>query len=218
MPIPASERAPARAQTRASSRALPWAFPLLVCAWSVAGGCGTASKPATGGAESAAQPALTPEITAITEKLLGPDGKVVLSGDLAHNGHRQILVVNPLPQSPGELASGIAFRRAAVIEQEGAKWMEVLRCDEYLKNPNGYLRGTPLLPVVAGWRLRWHPSEGERGQDLYFTPLEASGAASIPTVAVRWNPAVSRYQSLDAANQEFLGEIAALETPASELR
>jgi hypothetical protein len=216
LPILVSERVPVRAQSRASVLPwkLPWAFPLLVCTWSLAAGCGSASAPLT--TATVAPPTLTPEITAITEKLLGPDGKVVLSGDLAHNGHQQILVVNALPQSPGGPASSITFRRAAVIEQEGAKWTEVLRCDEYLKNPNGYLRGTPLLPVLAGWRLRWNPSIGIRAQELDFTPLQASGAA--PTVAVRWNPAVSRYQSLDAANREFLGEIAALETPASELR
>ena len=216
MPILVSERVPARAQYRASNRLLPWAFLLLPCACGVAAGCGAADAPLT--TATAAQPALTPEIKAITEKLLGPDGKVVLSGDLAHNGHQQILVVNALPQSPGEPASTVAFRRAAVIEQEGAKWTEVLRCDEYLKNPNGYLCGTPLLPVVAGWRLRWNSSTGNRPQELDFTPLPASGAAPVLTVAVRWNPAVRRYQSLDATNQEFLGEIAALETPASELR
>jgi hypothetical protein len=211
-----------RAQSRASNRGLPWelawVFLLLFCACSVAAGCGTASQPLTGAAVSAAQPALAPEVTAITEKLLGPDGKVVLSGDLAHNGHQQILVINALSESSGEPGSGIAFRRAAVIEQQGTKWMEVLRCDEYLKNPNGYLRGTPLLPVIAGWRLRWDPGKGNRAQELYFTPLPASRVAPTPTVAVRWNPAVSRYQSLDAASQEFLGEIATLETPASELR
>ena len=48
-----------------------------------------------------------------------------------------------------------------MLEQAGAKWAEVLRCDEYLKNPNGYLGGTPLEPVT-GWRLELSKQSGNR--------------------------------------------------------
>ena len=50
------------------------------------------------------------------------------SGDLAGNGQQQVLVINRSgTQSTG---SSVAFSRAAILEQRGSKWNEVLLCED----------------------------------------------------------------------------------------
>jgi hypothetical protein len=135
---------------------------------------------------------------------------------LAHNGHQQVLVANPIGVA-SEAEPGIRFTRAAMLERTGTKWAEVLRCDEYLKNPEGYLGGARLEPV-AGWRLEWSGQGGKKERELLFTPLTTSGATSMTTVTVRWNPSVKRYQSVDQATGRFFAEVPSLGTPESPLR
>jgi hypothetical protein len=58
----------------------------------------------------------------------------------------------------------------------------------------------------------------DKGLLLYFTPLEApKGGYAVP-VGVRWNAKVKRYQSMDRAFTNFLGELPALETPESQVK
>lgn len=151
-------------------------------------------------------------------KLLGSGAEVLASGNLAGNRQRQAILVNRLAKTSPGAASRVLFRRAAVVEQHGARWNEVLRCDEYLKNPKGFLGGTPMAPVTA-WQLQLgsRSADGKVGE-LDFTPVPAEGAGSLPTIVVRWNPKSDRYQSFDAATSRFLDEAASLETPKSELR
>ena len=101
----------------------------------------------------------------------------------------------------------------------------MLRCDEHLTNPKGFLSGTPLSPVT-GWSVQLHAvRHGERKdehavgavQEFTFSPLQTSGTTA-PPIVVKWNAKVNRYQAFDRANQQFLGEVASLEMPASKLR
>jgi hypothetical protein len=184
-------------------------------------GCRAPATPAQiEAAPQPAEPAVPPEIAAVAAATLGRGAEVVAFGDLAHNGRQQVLVANRAagadPVAKGA-EPGLRFTRAAVFEQAGTKWSEVLRCDEYLKNPNGYLGGIPLVPV-AGWRLEFSKQSGDQERELLFTPLRDSGGASMSTVAVRWNPAANRYQSVDSKSGGFFAEVPSLETPVSPLR
>jgi len=85
-----------------------------------------------------------------------------------------------------------------------------------LKNPNGFLGATPIAPV-AGWRLQYEQS-AEKGLVMYFTPLVMAGSGHIPTIGVRWNSNVQRYQSLDRNFEQFLGEVPMLERINSRLQ
>jgi hypothetical protein len=171
--------------------------------------------------------AVPPEVQTVANTLLGSSAEVLAFGDLAHNGHEQALVVNRVISSPRiarETAApeteGVPFTRAAVIERDGTRWIQVLRCDEHLTNPKGFLAGAPLSPVT-GWRVQPVKKPDEKDdavQAFYFTPLEAQDTARAPTITVSWNPNVRRYQVVDRTTQQFLGELASLETPASKLR
>lgn len=155
-------------------------------------------------------------------------------GDLAQNGHLQLLIVdrasnaeNSAPNSSSQ--SPMLVTRAAIVERDGDKWVKLLRCDEHLANPNGYLQGTPINPVT-GWKLKFEFT-GRRGLNMLFTPVNgpsrqdqaSNGAESgsrpveVP-VDVQWNKKVKRYQSLDAAGNVFLDETQALEIQHSVLK
>jgi len=182
----------------------------VACLLALLAGCGSApeTKPAA--------PAVSQELQDVAKALLGAESEVIVFGDLARTGQQQALIVNRLAKTPQGAVPGLLITRAVVVEQDGRKWKEALRCDEHLKNPNGYLGATPLMPVT-GWRLQ-HEQTAQNGLALYFTPLEMPGASHIPTIGVRWNPKVKRYQSLDRNFEQFLGEVPTLETPSQRLR
>jgi len=135
---------------------------------------------------------------------------------LVRTAQEQVLAVNRLPKTPAGTVPGILVTRAVVAENDGGKWKEVFRCDEHLKNPEGFLSGTPLAPVT-GWRLQYEQN-AEKGLLLFFTPLEQPRGGHVPAIGVRWNPKVKRYQSLDRNFEQFLGELPALERPTSRLK
>lgn len=189
-------------------------LPSLLIAMALLIACGEPQNPV---ARAAGAGTVLPEVAAAARKLLGPDSEVLASGDLAHDGHEQALVVNRIGHGPKGSSGDILFWRASVLERHGARWTEVLRCDEYLKNAQGYLAGTPSVPV-NGWRLRWKPNAMGKGTELYFTPLTGNGTPSHRTIQVLWNRRVARYQSLDEAGNHFLAEIPSLEIPAAKLR
>ncbi len=185
----------------------------MACLLALLAGCGSAPPAET---PKTAAPAVSQELQDVAKALLGADSEVIVFGDLAHTGQQQALIVNRLAKTPQGAVPGLLITRAVVVEQDGRKWKEALRCDEHLKNPNGYLGATPLVPVT-GWRLQ-HEQDAEKGLVLYFTPLEMAGASHIPTIGVRWNPKVKRYQSLDRNFEQFLGEVPTLETPTQRVR
>jgi hypothetical protein len=192
-------------------------------------GCGTAQQ--TTPAEAAdppAAPAVAPETQQVAEAVLGRQAEIIARGDLARNGSEQLLVVNRFDKAArGDVGSGnpspIFVTRAVIVEKHDGKWTEVLRCDEHLKNPRGYLGGAPGSPVT-GWRLVVNPNT-EQGLELQFTPAAAievsssnTGGANNRTIAIRWNTKAKRYQSLDQSHKGYLGDVPTLETPQSILK
>ncbi len=193
-------------------------------------GCQTAQPPAPDPAaiEAAAK---AEEARSVAESSLGKQAEVLAQGDLALNGRQQVLVINRLaagaPESKGDAKSAPIFvRRAAVLEKNDGKWSEILLCDEHLKNPNGYLGGSPRARV-SGWRLEYG-QDAAKGLEMKFTPMEKfdSGDVNVnqptgQTVAVfdvRWNNSAKRYQSFDPSHERYLTEIPMLETPESVLK
>ena len=213
--------------TIGKSRAVPALLAGVVAFFLV--GCQSARQ--TTPAEAApppAAPAEVPETQRVADAVLGKQAEIVAHGDLARNGSEQLLVVNRFEKGKhGDVVPGnsttIFVTRAVIVEKNDGKWAEVLRCDEHLKNPRGYLGGSPAGPVT-GWRLEFTPDTGQ-AIELRFTPSGPGeqrptdeSQAAIRTIAVRWNAKAKRYQSLDQSHRGYLGEVPTLETPQSILR
>ncbi len=193
-------------------------FGLLLMAASLQG-CGLgfdAPKPAKDALKKTAEPAIPEEIQDATKSLLGSTAQVLLYGDLAKTGRQQFLAANVVPNTPKSTIAGTVVTRAVIAENEEGKWMELVRCDEHLKNGKGYLALTPLQ-AVSGWKLQYENS-AEQGLSLYLTPLQAGASGHTLPIAVRWNPATKRYQSMDFSYTKFLNEAPTLENPRSTLR
>lgn len=182
------------------------------------GGCGEDNPQPRSAAEEKA-PALTvpQEVQSAADALLGKETTVLLVGDLAKNGHQEFLAANVVPKtSKNNNILGTIVTRAVVAENQDGKWMEILRCDEYLKNAKGYLPGTPLSGIT-GWRLAYD-QDADKGVALYFTPLQGSTESHQLPIGIRWNPAAKRYQSLDRSYEHFLTEAPSLQNARSSLR
>jgi hypothetical protein len=178
---------------------------------SAAGGASQGASPS-----APAAPAVPDEIQKAAETALGSDTEVLLYGDLAKNGSRQILAVNRIKATPQVTMPGTVITRGVILENIGGTWKEILRCDEHLENPKGFLGNIPLAPV-NGWRLQYE-QDNDKGLLLYFTPAANPKGARMLPVEVRWNAKVKRYQSMDRNFENFLYELPALETPESQVR
>jgi len=202
----------------ARARRVPLKLSLGVLSLSILlGGCGAdAPKPAPQADTKPVEPAIPEDIQAAAKALLGSESQVLAFGDLAKNGKQQFLAANVVPKTPSNNLPGTIVTRAVVAENDDGKWVEVLRCDEHLKNPKGYLGLTPLAPVT-GWRLQFEQN-AEKGLQLYFTPLQGTADSHVLPIGVRWNPATKRYQSLDRTYEHFLLESPALNDARSRLR
>ncbi len=189
---------------------------LLCCAAALAlAGCG-ADNPDGGktisGPVAIAKPeapATPPEILAAAKALMGTEAQVLAFGDLARTGKRQFLAANVVPKTPTNNIPGTIVTRAAVAEESGGKWNEVLICDGHLKNLKGYLGLTPIA-AVNGWKLQYE-QDPKKGLTLYFTPLQGGATQHVLPIGVQWNPETKRYQSLDQTFQNFLIESPSLE-------
>lgn len=193
------------------------AWKLLLCALALFAGC--SRQPATPAElvlPKPAEPAPPAEIESVAKSVLGSEAEALVWGDLAQTGRQQVLVVNRLKTTPKDAAPGLLVTRVALVSKEDGKWVELLRCDEHLKNPKGYLSGTPLS-AVSGWRLQYE-QDTQKGFSMYFTPLARPQGGYIQTIGVRWNSKAKRYQSLDRSFDKFQGETPVLETVESQLR
>jgi hypothetical protein len=180
-------------------------------------GCGSDSPNSAG--QSDKKPAEVPapeESQDAAKALLGSDAQVLLYGDLAKTGRQQILAANVVPNTPKSTVAGTVVTRAIVAENVDGKWSELMRADEYLKNTNGYLGLTPLQ-AVTGWKLQFENS-ADKGMVLYFTPVKPGANEKTLPIAVKWNPATKRYQSMDLTYEHFLGEAPTLANQRSTLR
>ena len=191
---------------------------LMMAASVVLFGCGSeGAKPTAEAEKKAAEPAVPEEMQDAAKALLGSEAQVLLFGDLAKTGKQEVLVANVVPNTPKSVIAGTVVTRAVVAEkQEDGKWMELMRADEHLKNPKGFLGQTPLV-AVTGWKLQYEQGP-EKGMTVYFTPIKAGSNERTLPIAVAWNPAAKRYQSMDLSYQHFLGESASLENSRSTLR
>lgn len=190
---------------------------LIVAASLCVAGCGSdAPKPAATAETKPAEPAVPEEMLDAAHTLLGSDSQVLLFGELAKNGKQEFLAANVVPNTPKSKVAGTVVTRAVIAENEDGKWTEVLRVDEYLKNPKGFLGLTPLQ-AVTGWKLQTEQN-ADKGLTMYFTPIKSDTNERTLPIAVEWNPKVKRYQSLDLRYENFLYETPTLESPRSSLR
>lgn len=183
-------------------------------------GCGPAEQAKKaeekGSKAAVATPKAPQEMVEAATGVLGAEAEVLLWGDLAKTGKEQVFAIHRLSKTPDGAVPGTNLLRAAILEKDGGKWKEIFRCDEHLKNENGYLGGTPLAPV-NGWRLQFEQN-AERGLEMYFTPIQQPSGGYRVTLGVRWNSKVGRYQALDRTYENFLGETKAIDTVQRELR
>ena len=179
-------------------------------------GCGDAPAEKPAAEAKPAAPAVPEDTQSAADSLLGKETTVLLFGDLAKNGKQQFLAANVVPKSSKNNLPGTIVTRAVVAANEDGKWMEILRCDEHLKNQKGFLPGTPI-GGVTGWRLAYE-QDPEKGLALYFTPLKGAVDTHTLPIGIRWNSDTKRYQSLDRSYEHFLTEAASLSTAHSNLR
>ena len=210
-----------RAECGGAGRVVLWQFFTAAChrSWQRQGSaewhwreCSFAGRVA----KRASSPAVPDEIQKAAETALGSDTEVLLYGDLAKNGSRQILAVNRMKGTPQVAMPGTVITRGVILENTGGTWKEILRCDEHLENPKGFLGNIPLAPV-NGWRVQYE-QDSDKGLLLYFTPAANPKGARMLPVEVRWNAKAKRYQSMDRNFENFLYELPALETPESQVR
>jgi len=189
----------------------------ILAALAFLSGCGSEPlKPAAQAEAKPAEPAVPDADLAAAQALLGSDAQILLFGDLAKTGKEQILAANVVPNTPKSIVAGTVVTRAIVAENDNGKWVELMRADEHLKNPKGYLGLTPLQ-AVGGWKLQYENSAAT-GMALYFTPIKSGSSEKTLPIAVKWNPATKRYQSMDLNYEHFLSEAPSLENPRSMLR
>ena len=180
---------------------------------------GCSDEPAPKSAEEPAKPAapaVSEDMQAAANSLLGKETQVLVFGDLAKTGKQQFLAANVVPKTPKNDIPGTIVTRAVIAEETDGKWSELLRCDEYLKNAKGYLALTPLTQI-SGWKVQWD-QDPVKGIQLYFTPIKGPADTHVLPIGIAWNPATKRYQSLDLTYEHFLMEKPSLDTPRSVLR
>ena len=179
-------------------------------------GCGDATPEKPAAEAKPAAPSVPEDIQSAADSLLGKETTVLLFGELAKNGKQEFLAANIVPKSAKNSLPGTIVTRAVLAENDNGQWMEILRCDEHLKNGKGYLPGTPI-GGVTGWRLAYE-QDPEKGLALYFTPLKGAVDTHTLPIGIRWNPATKRYQSLNRSYEHFLNEAPSLSTARSNLR
>jgi len=193
-----------------------WLAPAFLAAVLLFAGCGSEPAKPVPDAEKPSEPAIPEGVQDAADTLLGSGTQVLLYGDLAHDGTQQMLAANVVPNTPKSIVAGTVVTRAVVAENENGKWTELFRADEYLKNAKGYLSLTPLQGVT-GWKLQYENSP-EKGMTTYFTPIKQGSSEKTLPIAVKWNSAVKRYQSMDMSYEHFLNESPSIGSPRSALR
>jgi hypothetical protein len=178
----------------------------VLCAGAI--GCGTSGDQPAQTAAKPAEPAIPDDVQAAATALLGKDTTVLIYGDLAKTGTRQLLAVNLVPKTPKDTVAGTIITRAVIAEDTPEGWHELVRCDEHLKNAKGYLGGSPIEPV-SGWKIQFEKTDVQ-GLNVYLIPIKGTLDPHVLPLALRWNSAVKRYQTLDRNYEHFLPEVATL--------
>lgn len=183
----------------------------LVCVSAGIMGCESPAKnPASNtSAQQPKAPAVPEDIFSAAAGALSSEAEVLAWGDLALTGHQQILAINRVNKTDLGVGTVVVFTRLAILENDGNQWKEILLCAEHLKNPNGFLGGTPTA-AVSQWRLQFEKNP-TKGLLLFLKPFNQGPTIRDQTIEVRWNPEVKRYQAMDANFETFIGENPALE-------
>ena len=191
---------------------------VLVCVSACIISCDTPAKnpEAETSAQKPSASAVPDEIFAAARGALGSETEVLAWGDLALTGKQQILAINRLNKPDLTTGSAAVFTRLAVLENDSNQWREILLCAEHLKNPNGFLGGTPTA-AISQWRLQFE-KDPSKGLLLFLTPFNQGPNVRNQAVEVRWNPEAKRYQAMDANFVTFIGENPALEDIHRELK
>lgn len=174
-------------------------------------GCDQPAKnPATdSSAQKPAASAVPDDILAAGTGALGGETEVLAWGDLALTGRQQILAINRVNTPEANTGSGAVFTRLVILENDDNQWKEILLCAEHLKNPNGFLGGTPTAAITQ-WHVQFE-KDPKRGLLLFLKPFNQGPAIRTQAIEVRWNPEAKRYQAMDATYEIFIGENPALE-------
>ncbi len=190
----------------------------MVCVSAVAVGCDAPAKnpAAETSAPKPKAPAVPDDIFSAAAGALSSEVEVLTWGDLALTGRQQILAINRLNKPEFTTGSSAIFTRMAILENDGKQWKEILLCDEHLKNPNGFLGGTPTAGV-SQWRLQYEKNP-TKGLLLFLTPYNQGPTVRTTAIEVRWNPETKRYQAMDANYETFIGENPALEDIHRQLK
>jgi hypothetical protein len=189
----------------------------LVCVSAGIMGCDSPAKnpAADTSAQKPKAPTVPEDIFAAASGALSSEVEVLAWGDLALTGKQQILAINRLNKTDANIGTGAVFTRLAILESDGKQWKEILLCAEHIKNPNGFLGGTPTA-AVSQWRLQFEKNPS-KGLLLFLTPFNQGPNVRTQAIEVRWNPEVKRYQAMDANYETFTGENPALEDIHREL-
>ncbi|HET9399398.1 MAG TPA: hypothetical protein VFO34_00475 [Candidatus Acidoferrales bacterium] len=187
------------------------------CTFALLAACGGQNNPSGNSQPKPTQPAVPQDIQDAGIGVLGTSAEVLAYGDLAKTGAQQVLVINRLHKAGLEAVNGALLTRLAIIEKDDDKWKEVFLCDEHLKNPKGFLGGTPTVSVPV-WRLQFEQNT-DQGLLLFLVPYDQQNTTSHPTpVEVRFNTKAGLYEALDRTYQHFQGENPMLEQPQRDLR
>ena len=195
---------------------MPRPLLLIMAASTLLIGCSSEGPKPAPAETKPTEPAAPQEMKDAAQALLGSDAQVLLFGDLAKTGKQQFFAANVVPNTPKSKIAGTVVTRAVLAENDEGKWAELLRADEFLKNPKGFLGLTPLQGV-SGWKLQYE-QDPVKGLTIYFTPIKSGSSEKTLPIAVLWNPAVKRYESLDLHYEKFLTEAPSLESPRTMLR
>ncbi len=139
-------------------------------------GCSSGDQQTAQTAAKPAEPAIPDDVQAAATALLGKDTTVLVFGDLAKTGTRQLLAVNLVPKTPKDTVAGTIITRAVIAEDTPEGWHELVRCDEHLKNAKGYLGGSPIEPV-SGWKLQFEKTDIARIECLSDSDQRNAGSA-----------------------------------------
>lgn len=128
-------------------------------------------------------------------RLLGIRAQVLKAGDLLGTGNVQCLVVLPYAAKGGSRERKV--RRGVIVQREGSTWHELLRFDDTIRNPQGFV-GIDFLDdePTFGFLLETadERSDGTRGFTLYLTWLNPHLQPEGIAVQLAWNRKVRRFQ------------------------
>src|SRR5271165_5589444 len=99
-------------------------FPLMILVFGLTlAGCSSETlRPAEPVAKKPTEAAAPEEYKDAATALLGSEAQVLLYGDLAKNGTKQVLIADVVPNTPKSTVAGTVVTRAVVAQNDGGNW------------------------------------------------------------------------------------------------